>query len=105
MRKDLEIKVNESKQLEIYRIQALKECPLLSDKNFTDKYPGIIEVATFIYLTREETKRNGYGEAIPLFEERGIKDLNEYLALIPCIINKGTRAHYENIKEMLERIQ
>jgi hypothetical protein len=103
MGKNIEELVKEKHYLGIYGVKALKECPLLSDEKFKNQYPGIVLVAAFICATREICRRNGFGEAIPLFEERGIKDLNEYLELIPCVINKGTKAHYLAIKERIER--
>lgn len=102
MRKSIEDLVKEKHYLGVYGLMALKECPLLSDKQFTDKYPGISLVAAFIYATRDLAKRYNKGEAIPLFEEIGIKSLNEYLELIPKIMNKGTKEHYLEIKKRLD---
>ena len=106
MGKDLEKRINERRKddsRELYKIKVLNECPLLGDERFTNKYPGIVDVAAFIYEIRDTCSRKGLGEAIPLFEEIGIKNLNEYLELIPKIMNKGTRAHYTAIKFMLSQ--
>ena len=103
MVKSIDDLIKEKHYLGIYGLKAIQECTLLRDERFISQYPGIVFVAAFIYATRDIAKRNGHGEAIPLFEERGIKDLNEYLELIPCVINKGTRAHYLAIKERIER--
>ncbi len=90
--------------LEIYLMKVLIDCPLLSETKFVEKHPDIEYVAAFIYEIRTIMNRTNSGEAIPFFEENGIKDLNEYLNLINSWFDKGARAHYKAIKEMLERI-
>ena len=100
---NLEAKIKEHNYLEIYQIKVLNECPILGDVKFTNKYRGIIAVASFIYAVRDITQKRGYGEAIPFFEKKGIKDLNEYLVLIKSWRDKGARKHYKALKEMLFR--
>ena len=74
---------------------------LLRDYDFLRRFEGIRSISAFIYLTLVSYKAQN-GSAIPLFEKKGIKTLEEYLGLLDKN-NWAAVKYYNNIKKILEK--
>jgi len=77
------------------RIDLLRICPSLSDSCILARNPEMLNVAWFIY------SMGFVFERIPLFEDLGIKTLDEYVRLVDKRTDFRANRAYQLIRESL----
>jgi len=78
--------------------ELLKECPILSDKNFQKKHPAIVDVATFLNGTAK-THYRAMGK-YEFFDKLGVNNIKDYLALIQKGSSEAVDS-YKKVKDIL----
>ena len=72
--------------------RALEDNAILKDKNFKKKFPKIEMVAAFLYHALLNCQGND--SPIPLFNEKGIKSVQEYLGLLDKVFPDRAAVNY-----------